>query len=648
MTPLETLLARRGDAPTLEEFGGEDRFFAQADELGTSRLWFRAAETLLAAWSRLNSTDRAASFIAEALTAENRPGVVGDLLDRLCDHPGYLRDHATTLNRIALRRAEAHATALDAETAGLFLEAALRLALAGGAIKRYGLLDVLTDPQSPYAPIGYARQVVRALGVAYEQWRDSDLTTALHAFLDIPQLRSDAAFELAMCHLSDAFNAADRPSLLTQLTTSRTRFTEAIDSDEDRPDATAYRAAINAVLAFEANDNEALSSEAAQVRRSTSEHALWLTGLRTGWRDGRYDTEAAWYTLSTDLEHAAAHLDSPLPTWPSQTIQHILAAYTAHRSVRLTPTGDASALQLLVAPRIEDAFAAREGLLLHVHALLADAPPGWDRQAAEELRSAVESRLGLPPEEPEDGPGKDGAADDLAAELGRQVLAALPPDTLSGLHEQLTDTYSAHIKTLPKAEQDLFNEVIRGLQPCPDFQSFSVRQHFIRLVTATIRFLANRTNRGRDKHTKKTAYLFAPKPGDKLPLEIELQEDLHDYLDSACFEVQMETIDRSGGRADVLVIFPGFSIVIECKRELRKAEPEDLKRYLWQTVAYQAAGVTLGMLAVLDLTPKPQWLPNLRDNMWTEHIPAPNSRQLDRWAVVMRVPGNRTTPHDMS
>ncbi|MET8616138.1 hypothetical protein, partial [Streptomyces misionensis] len=335
MTPLETLLARRGDAPTLEDFGGEDRFFAQADELATSRLWFRAAETLLAAWDCLSSPDRAAAFIAEALTAENRPGVVGDLLDRLCDHPGYLRDHSTALNRIALRRTEPHATALEAETAGLFLEAALRLALAGGAIKRYGVLDVLTDPQAPSAPIGYARQVVRALGAGYEQWRDADLTNALHAFLDIPALRSDAAFELAMCHLSDAFNAADRSSLLTQLTASRTHFTEAIDSDEDRPDATAYRAAINAVLAFEANDNEALSTEAAQLRRSTSEHALWLTGLRTGWRDGRYDTEAAWYTLSADLEHAAAHLDSPLPTWPSQTIQHILAAYTAHRSVRL-------------------------------------------------------------------------------------------------------------------------------------------------------------------------------------------------------------------------------------------------------------------------------------------------------------------------
>lgn len=648
MTPLETLLACHGAPPTLEDIGGEGQLWAQVDELATSRLWFRAAETLLAAWDHLSSPDRAAAFIAQALTTETRPGVVGDLLDRLCDHPGYLENHAATLNRIALRRTEPHATALEAETAGLFLEAALRLALGGGAIKRYGFLGTLVDPQAVSAPIGYARQVVRALGAAYEQWRDADLATALHAFTDVPNLRSDAAFELAMCRLSDAFNATDRTDLLAQLTTSRGHLVEAIRFDEDRPDATAYRAAINAALAFEAGDNEALVTEATQLRRSTSEHTLWLTGLRTGWRDGRYDTEAAWYTLSTSLEQTATHLTSPLPTWPSQTIQHILAVYTAHRSVRLTSTGSASAIQLLVAPRIEDAFAAREGLLLHVRALLADAPPDWDRHAAEELRSAVESRLGLQSEATtEDGPGKKDEAAGLAAALGRQVLAALSPKIRDDLHEQLTDSDTGHIASLPKAEQDLYNKVVEGLQNCPDFQSPSVREHFVRLLTVIIRFLANRTNRGRDKHTKKTAYLFAPRPGEKLPHEVEMQEDLHDYLDGVGFEVQMETIDRSGGRADILVLFPGFSIVIECKRELKKAEPEDLKAYLGQTVAYQAAGVTLGMLAVLDLTPKPRWFPHLQDNMWTEHIPALDTGQLDRWAVVVRVPGNRTTPHDM-
>lgn len=652
MTPLETLLARRGDAPTLEDFGGEDQLFAQAEELATSRLWFRAAETLLAAWDRLSNPDRAAAFIAEALTTENRPGVVGDLLDRLCDHPGYLEHHATALNRIALRRTEPHATSLEAETAGLFLEAALRLALAEGVIKRYGLLDALTDPQAPSAPIGYARQVVRALGAAYEQWRDADLTTALHAFLHTPGLRSDAAFELAMCHLSDAFNAADRASLLTQLTSSRTHFTEAIDSDEDRPDATAYRAAINAVLAFEAADNESLSTEVAQLHRSTSEHALWLTGLRTGWRDGRYDTEAAWYALSIDLEHAATHLDSPLPTWPSQTIQHILAVYTAHRSVRLTSTGDASALQLLVAPRIEDAFAAREGLLLHVQALLADAPPDWDRNAAEELRSAVESRLRLRPEDAtEDGPGKVAAAAsyaDLAAELGNHVLAGLPTQMLESVQESLSDSAIVPARRLPIAQQEIFNEVVTVLESCVDFKHPIVRQHFVRLITQSIRFLHTRTTRARAHHTPRFAYLFAPEPGEKLPLENTVQEDLQDFLDGNLEDVDIEVTDRSGGRADIQVTFPGFTTIIECKRTKGRTTRKGLRRYLGQTVAYQATGITLGMLVVLDQTPKVNWIPNIRDNMWADHIPSPAPEQRGRWAVVVRVPGNRTPPYAMA
>jgi hypothetical protein len=67
-----------------------------------------------------------------------------------------------------------------------------------------------------------------------------------------------------------------------------------------------------------------------------------------------------------------------------------------------------------------------------------------------------------------------------------------------------------------------------------------------------------------------------------------------------------------------------------------------------QTVAYQASGITLGMLVVLDQTPKANWIPNIRDNMWADHIPSPASEQRDRWAVIVRVPGNRTPPFAMA
>ncbi|MFE3661045.1 hypothetical protein [Streptomyces sp. NPDC059165] len=96
------------------------------------------------------------------------------------------------------------------------------------------------------------------------------------------------------------------------------------------------------------------------------------------------------------------------------------------------------------------------------------------------------------------------------------------------------------------------------------------------------------------------------------------------------------------------VRLPGFSIIIECKRTRGNTTKKGLRRYLGQTVAYQAGGITLGMLVVLDLTPKNKdWIPNIRDNMWADRVAAPTAEQRDRWAVVIRVPGNRVKPHEM-
>ncbi|MFB8759393.1 hypothetical protein ACWD6Q_34130 [Streptomyces nigra] len=649
MTPLETLLAQDGDPPTLTDLGGEDTFWQQADTLAASSLWFRAAETLLAEWDNLHHPDKAAAFITRALTTTTSPAAADDLLDQLVEHPGYLQRASSQLNNLALERSRHHTTPLEAELAGLFLEAALRLALPG-TTRRYGLLDRLVDPGATRAPAAYARRVVRALGTAYEHWRDSDLLAALQHFTQTA-VYGDAAYELAMCHLADAANAPDRPTLLAAFTTARSFLQQAIDADEDRPDATAYLAALDAVLAFDVGDTTTLTTATCQLRRSLTEHAMWLTGTRTHWRAGRYDTEAAWYTLSLDLEQADAHLDQRLTTWPNQTIQHILATYTAHRSVRLQPADAAPGLQVLVAPRIEDAFANRQGLLLHLRGLVADAPDDWDANAAHRLLQAIDDRLQADaPQAQSEGPGKAAAAasyPELAAELGSQLLASLPAHMLTSLQAGLADWEATLISRLAIAQQHIYNDIIAVLKGCDDFQHPTVRQRFAHLIVQTIRFLHSRTNRARAHHTPRFAYLFAPKPGEKLPLEETVQEDLHDYLYGNLEDVDIEVTDRSGGRADIEVRFPGFSTVIECKRTKGKTTRKGLRRYLGQTVAYQAGGITLGMLVVLDLTPKPSWIPNIRDDMWAEHIPSPVPEQRDRWAVVVRVPGNRTSPYDM-
>ncbi|MEU1295178.1 hypothetical protein ABZ439_22420 [Streptomyces sp. NPDC005840] len=158
----------------------------------------------------------------------------------------------------------------------------------------------------------------------------------------------------------------------------------------------------------------------------------------------------------------------------------------------------------------------------------------------------------------------------------------------------------------------------------------------------------SRNNRARAHHTPRFAYLFAPAPDGKVPLEETIQEDLHDYLDGNLENSDIEVTYRNGGRADIEVRFPGFTAVIECKRTKGRSPRKGLRRYLGQAVAYQAGGITLGMPVILDLTPKPSWITNFRDDMWADHIPSPVPEKRDRWAVVVRVPGNRTSPYDMT
>lgn len=453
-----------------------------------------------------------------------------------------------------------------------------------------------------------------------------------------------------MCHLADAFNAPDRATLLGAFSAARELLQQAVDADEDRPDATAYLAALEAVLAFDTGHADTLRTATQQLRHSLNEHAMWLSGTRTHWRAYRYDTEAVWYALSADLEHTDAHLDQPLPAWPNQTIQHVLAVYTAHRSVRLQPANAAAGLQVMVAPRIEEAFARREGLLLHLRGLLAEAPADWDAPAARQLLQAVDERLHAQSHQSALGaPGKapQAAYPDLAAIIGSHVLAGLPAEMLQSLQDRLSDDEAALATRLPIAQQHVFNDILTVLNDCPDFHNPVIRQGTVRLVSQTIRFLDSRTNRARAHHTPRFAYLYAPGPDEDLPKENTVQEDLQDYLDGNLEDVDIELTDRSGGRADIEVRFHGFSIIIECKRTKGKTTRKGLRRYLGQTVAYQASGITLGMLVVLDLRPKKDWIPNIRDSMWAEHVAAPSSDERGRWAVVVRVPGNRITPHEM-
>lgn len=81
---------------------------------------------------------------------------------------------------------------------------------------------------------------------------------------------------------------------------------------------------------------------------------------------------------------------------------------------------------------------------------------------------------------------------------------------LDSLQASLSDREAIPVSSLPIAQQDIYNNVVAVLDGCGDFRHPVVRQHFIRLIIQTIRFLHSRTTRARAHHTPRFAYLFAP------------------------------------------------------------------------------------------------------------------------------------------
>lgn len=208
----------------------------------------------------------------------------------------------------------------------------------------------------------------------------------------------------------------------------------------------------------------------------------------------------------------------------------------------------------------------------------------------------------------------------------------------------------AQLRLLPAAiappivEQRLVARLVAAVAESSDFVS-NVSVTFEILLQLIIRFLASRQDIGAFRQIVKWSYLFVPEKGKDLPMEWDLQEDLWTFLTSSAIGhcISIEKINVAGGRVDISAGFGDHRFIIEAKRELEDASPDNLRRYLPQTITYQSTDVRIGFLVVLDLTPKPSYVPHLDENAWVERT-GPNR---DRYVVVVRVPGNRKKPSEM-
>ena len=143
--------------------------------------------------------------------------------------------------------------------------------------------------------------------------------------------------------------------------------------------------------------------------------------------------------------------------------------------------------------------------------------------------------------------------------------------------------------------------------------------------------------------TGRTSYLY--KADVK---EDDLKSDLIDWYkgNQALYAPHVETQHIGGGRADISFTFDNFRFVIELKRENKNATRESLKKYLPQSVAYQATDIAVGMIVVLDLS-SASLSAHLRDNVWVERVPPPEPGGTDRFALIVRIPGNKKAPSQL-
>lgn len=185
------------------------------------------------------------------------------------------------------------------------------------------------------------------------------------------------------------------------------------------------------------------------------------------------------------------------------------------------------------------------------------------------------------------------------------------------------------------------DRVANQLRAAPDFTG-QVAANFTSVIQAVVWFLSAR--------------LASPKPYMRedgkaaQALERDLQEDLFEWLKSGALLQGVpisEPQQVAGGRADIMIVINGQSIVNELKRETEDASRGALQdTYSRQASSYDAVDYPFGIVTVLDVVDPPSATPRLDECVWVHSVDYGEAGK--RWLVFIRVPGRRRTPAEQT
>ncbi len=653
--------ASTGRIPTVDELGQSDQVAQQLTELASTAVAPLAAGVLATAMADDTAgtwTSTVRSF-ATGTAAQSSVLALADTIDILLATPATTAVAGPGLHDAMLRDFDALVSD-HPHLAAARLEGALRVALSGTTTP-YLVLDRLTR-RVDQMPSDYVEALPRLLGAALDTWAGDDalthpLRTTLQRLTELDDLGADAdaTFELGCDALRAALNATDEPTVLTGVQAAEQLFTTVGNSEEGRDDAAVYRQACRAVIAFARRDREAVQAASVELEQLLRQRRAWhLNTHLPDWRLHRLDAETAWLNLVLDLRTASDRLAEAtwLDTWTA--IAELGKVYEAERPRMPQVT---TGLSTVIKPVIENAVAENAALLDQLkRAVEADRkrPQPVLPASADALLGAIRNRER---HQHRSTLTTDDDAEPDGARLQRTApsLLRLAPIVRSHLLATLDDVDLAALDTLvraaapPAAEHPVLSamrtDIVDRLERDPRFIG-EARAAVIALLERTLTFLLDRYNRGGPLAPGMKDIIKKIKPGEKPPVEADLQQEFHIWL-AAPWElagrVHTEVSKVSTGRTDVHIRIGEIVLSTEVKREETDASQENLDQYLAQAAEYSGSNIPFSQLLVLDISDHRHGTRSLIDCAWTRSY-TPTDHASPRHVIAAVVIGNRPTP----
>ena len=327
---------------------------------------------------------------------------------------------AEALQEALLAQIDAYAHSEDGADAEPGLDTRARFALGActdlvcaEAVAPYRLQAAL-DAITGTLPTAIAAPAARAAGRLAEYRDDPLYERVLVAALPVPHAASDACMELGHAQLRAAARGED---VEARLAASRAFYRDAVAADESRPDAVAFRAAIDLVTGFATGAGaDELETIAEEMHHATRELRLYTDGDAPS---RALDQLGGWLAFASQIRSAAAALELRDMLDLRGAVHALLDLYADARTRVVGEAGNGIAA--LIRPRIEQWFAG-SAVPLAALAQFADTLPDPSpmREAAQRLLAVAV-----------DDPGKARRCRCRPASPGCSALRACSPPTPS-------------------------------------------------------------------------------------------------------------------------------------------------------------------------------------------------------------------------